>query len=731
MKRIFTLPGTMLTLMRRTTSGIHLSAICLAVLLIAGMPDAGNAQQFVKTYSASASCSQTPGNLDMQMITRSGKTATTFYIAGIQDNSIYITEVDDMGLVLQEKLVGINSTSYIMNSMITDDDGNIVIVGRINLSLPHLGFLIKITPALSVLLHRTYSITNPSGNNCQMYFGDIKDNIAGGAYYISGAAQSQNTLTRNEGLLLRVSRTTGNILNMTNSNSSNYDGADGYDALVINLSTIPTLPSTIHVVGMLGGQALSTFRPWINTHNFNNLSFIAAMRYLKDRNNNNVARIYPSSLINDGLNMLNCWNGDVNGTTVAKNAGISSIRTADLLPNWQTEYTIKPMTQQKFVLTKVATDPNGYVAQGNWWDGNGYSTGFFGEMILLRTTKAGIPIWSRKINDVYVNSFHHNASFVIDGNSIFTVGLKRADANNAFSRGVFVRIPLANGQMDTLCTTIQAVTTTGYTYNAPENVNNIDLNANHFETFFPINCTKTDEVKNCDICDPLPTVPSAAFSIAANETSNPNFYQVTATPTNFGPSSYWTIVKLDNAGNEFGLTYTSTPGGPWANSSSTTFGGYPGAESATGNGQFTDCQRYRVRHITFVTNNCGITKSDTVKRSAYICTTGKAGKRKGNQSLNRMQNDDNELSNTEEIRLMPNPVTRSSFTLESFSKTKSTVTVTIVDMHGRQVAIKNFTSCSGCTNRYSMDAKQLANGAYTAIMLSEGKTTTQKFVVAK
>ena len=690
------------------------------------------AQQYVKTYSASAACSPTPGNLDMQMITRSGKTPVTFYIAGMQDNSIYMTEVDDMGVVLQEKLVGLNSNKYYMHSMITDDDGNIVIVGHVNQSYPYFGFLLKISPALSVLLHRTYTTANTTGTS-QFYLSDIKDNRASGAYYISGASSTSNTLTRNEGLLLRVSRTTGTILTITNSNSV-YDGADGYDALVLNPSAVVNIPSTIHAVGMLGGQALSTFRPWINRHNFGNLSFIAGMRYLKDRNNSNIARIYPSSLINDGSNMLNCWNGDVNGTSVALNAGMSSVRTATLAPNWQTEYMITPKSQDKFVLTKVATDLNGYVAQGSWWDGNGYLTGFFGEIILLRTTKAGLPLWSRKIQDVFVNSFHHNASFVIEGNSIFTVGLKRADANNAFSRGVLVRIPLADGQMDTLCAPIQVATTKNYIYNAPENITNIVINTNDFESYFPINCTKTDAVKNCDICDKIPTVPSADFDLTGMiQSGNTTNYKVTASNFLTAPDSRW-IVSQDNGsgGDLAGSVWTSAIGGFWGTNSPTSFGGYLGTENGGTSTNFLLNHKYRFRHILSTTNNCGASKSDTVVKVIFMCPACKPVKGSSIVTTEKpgTQSDPITSEDKQSLRMLPNPVTGSSFTLENLSSISNKVTVKIIDMYGRQVANKTFTSKSGI-NLYNMDARQLANGSYTAIIFSEEKTLTQKFVVSK
>lgn len=715
MKKIFTLPEKLVTFIRRTTSVIHLSATCLAIFIIAGMPVVGNAQ-FVKTFNSIASCTGTGGNLSFSCITKS-KTAGRYFIAGTQDASVYMCEIDAFGVVQQEKLVGVNNSTYMLRSMITDADGNIVIVGSLYRAGGYVAFLMKLSPTFNILLHRTYNwdVTGTKST----YFSDIKDAQQTNNYYISGAVYNPSQVGAT--VLVTVNRNTGNIVTRQGDDGG---GINNYDALVLTPTSTSLLPPPVIATGMIStSPALGTFRPRINRHN-SSLSFVFGKSYIHDYITD--ARIYSLSLINDGDSLLNCWHGNISGTVDTKSTGVIKSGVSSLLPGWQKEYIFTPASQPRKILSKVDTASNGYVVEGNWWSGSAYiNFGAIGEMILLRTTKNGTPVWSRKIKDVFTNTATHNASFVTDNGSIYAVGFKMATASSPLGTGVVVQIPLSNGAMDTTCSVVQTVTVKDFTFNQPTSVTNTVVNFKDTIIYYPLNCTKSDTLMQCVGCNKLAQLPSSDFLISATmATTIPGYYPVTAFNYNTGFNSQWIIEEIDAFGTYFpGTRYTSS-GTFWGSSTTTTFGGYNGTSSSnelsSGYGLFQDCHRYRFRHILSTTNNCGITKSDTsVPHSAYICSVGKA----------ILQIDD-KAQNNDAIRMLPNPVTGSSFTIESFSTTKSVVTVKIVDMHGRQVAIKEFTSCLDCTNRYSMDAKQLANGAYTAVILSEGKTTTQKFIVS-
>ena len=90
------------------------------------------------------------------------------------------------------------------------------------------------------------------------------------------------------------------------------------------------------------------------------------------------------------------------------------------------------------------------------------------------------------------------------------------------------------------------------------------------------------------------------------------------------------------------------------------------------------------------------------------------------------------IANTKtSTKVYPNPVNGSSITIEHFTTNETPVYVTITDMQGRQVSTKQFNPCAHCTNKFSMEVNQLANGTYTVMILNDGKTSVQKIVVAK
>ena len=435
------------------------NSICDSCKIILYLTCSPAEQRFVNSYGAASPCSNDSivkvPDIIFNAITRSKKTTATFYVAGVQDSSVYVAEVDALGVVLQQKLVGVNSKTYSLRSMITDDDGNIVIVGAMDLatiaSTPVRSFVMKISPALSILMHRTYQNLLTTGAN-QVYFTDIKDNKSGGQYYISGAIRRSTSQTNSDVLLLKVDRNTGNVVAI----KSYHAGEDSYDALVFAPGNIDT-SSKIIATGRLSHVGTPTMRPWNVIHD-NNLNFVSGRKYIQ--NESTPGRLYSSSLVNDKTDILYAWHGDRSATSdVGINTGIASFNAGTLVPNWQKEYIITPAQTTRKYLNKVASDPAGYVVEGIWHDNITTSTidnGALGEMFLLRTDKLGNAVWSRRVKNIMVNSSTHNAAFVVDGNNIFAVGYK-INPSTFRKEGVIVKLPLFDGTMDTTCAHVQKV----------------------------------------------------------------------------------------------------------------------------------------------------------------------------------------------------------------------------------------------------------------------------------
>ena len=140
--------------------------LLFTVLAIAGY--FANAQQFVKAYNTTPQTS-----LTFNCITKAAN--GNFFIAGLSDKSLYVSEVDALGNTVQEKLMDIGSNTYNLRSMVTDNDGNIVIVGDTHNFFGAKSFLIKISPALSLLLHKTYSNNTTADGASTLIITDVKD----------------------------------------------------------------------------------------------------------------------------------------------------------------------------------------------------------------------------------------------------------------------------------------------------------------------------------------------------------------------------------------------------------------------------------------------------------------------------------------------------------------------------------------------------------------------------
>lgn len=697
----------------------HKTMYCFALaVLMFGFPFFANAQ-FVKSYQTSGQA-----NLTFNCISKS--LTGSYFIAGIVDTSVYIAEVDGAGNMMREKLIGVGSTAYNLNSMITDADGNIVIVGAIKIGLTNTqSFLMKISPALSLLLHRTYTDITQQGSTTIFY--DVKDykaNTSDDAYYISGATRNFDNRTAADVLLVSVDRSTGNLINTYSGNK----GEDTYDALVLVPSVKPK-GVNIFATGRLG-VSTGTFRPWINAHN-SNLSFNGlGAQYLQPTTTD--ARLYSSSLIVEKVgfsskyNLTYAWYGDLNGTSFGLNIGMGSFNAATLNPNWQLEYVISPMAAPLKLLNKVAADANGYVAEGNWWDGSATTTdgAIAGEMFLLRTNKEGSPLWSRRLDKIFINQRSHNAGMLIDnikGNDmIFAVGFKKSKTGG--TEGVLVQMPIT-GFMDTICAPVQNTVVKIRDFSVKNKIDSLGIKIKNTLNNYPIECVQTQNTKACDTCY-MAVLPNTDFELSGTiHIGNTSTFDVMASSFNNAPNSQW-IVSDITSGIPVNIETDGPIGGGWSVTTSTNFGGYYGMAHINGNATtFLQLHKYRFQHILSATNSCGITQSDTVTKVIYMCTSCRNNKggfiivdeSNNSQSFNLKSGISTETNSLGKAKVYPNPAGSTIiFNLEKLQVINPVLQ--IVTAKGQTIYTEKLKEVN-----QSITVSAWASGMYSYNIISNGK----------
>jgi hypothetical protein len=696
----------------------------LFFLLFASAGYLSNAQ-YVKSYNTTP---QT--NLQLNCISKAQN--GNYFIAGTSDQSIYVAEVNAAGNVIHEKLIGIGSNVHNLRSMITDADGNIVIIGEIKGAITNTNsYLMKISPALSLVMYKTYnntSLGNGSGNSV-IFLNDIKDFPQGNLYYLCGSTRRNDNNTGADALLITVNRQTGALVNIYNGNK----GEDSYDAFVFPQRQIRGIAPGVIATGRIG-VSIDKWRPWLNIH-AGNLSFVNANRYLLSTNN--TARLYSSSLINDFAFRTQlyayCWVGDLKGTDYGLNTGLSVFRN-DLSPVWQREYSFTPSSGKYVFLNKIAAEPGGYVAEGNWWDG--FSTtndgAIVGEMIMLRTDKNGTPIWSRKINNVYVNQRSHNASFLIDGNNIYAVGFKPG-INGGVKQGALVQMRLADGAMNVKCALVQTVAVKTYDYNTPDSISPIDVSLKDTIAYYPVDCIQTQNETKCnEACDSIKL--NADFDLTGSLTiGNIVTYSVNAANYDIVHNSEW-IVSDVTSGTPTLIEHDPV-GGAWSLLTSTNFGGYYGNTHINmGSTTFYQQHKYRFQHVLSATNNCGILSTDTITKVIYMGTSFRGVN--GNFIIinepNGKQNAGSESSasaskiNMEEGKtvMYPNPA-NASITLDVSKLHVANPVVQIFSSAGQPIQTIKILG-----TQQNLKVNNWASGSYTYNIISGGKIVDSgKFVV--
>ncbi len=665
-----------------------------------------------------------------------------YFISGLQDTSIYVSEVLANGNLVREKLIGVGTDYYRIGAMIVDADGNIVMAGVTRAAAGGLlhGFLIKVSPALSVMLFVKYD--NASAND-GIAFSDIKDYRTTGvnnAYYVTAytfGAAGWNPM------LAKLDRNNGNVIayyygRPSGTTANNAQG--NYASLLLDTVNSPVSAPAIYVSAPLNSGSGASNRPWLVKHDITTLNFTKGERYLRDITAAQTASLYNIGIAKDANTILYCWYGSPNVVSNSTHTamGLTKADAASLTPAWQKRYTLAPASATAFkynTLNKVESDPVGYITRGGWFDGV-HEGG--GDIFFIRTDKNGLPLWSKQYKNVS-NLQSFNSSFIVDGGNIYAVGYRTNTSNN---KGILIVTPLATGSMDTTCALPLTVATVDSTYAKLDNLTAQQVGAKLQNIYDPINCVTTTSLKPCDGCINHAPVLDANFTLTGQLVGNLTQFTLTASAFSTANNSQFIVSQVSTTFPFPDIAGTVLTQPVWGGPAITTgFQFYQGTSvPGTNNpGKFIAGNIYRIRHILSAFSNCGILTADTVSKLVFLAP-GLRASGNGNFIITTEGKGDNNgggiipgAGNAEAAviekgvnsTIFPNPA-NSFVTFNTAMVQQGSLALKVVNGSGAVVANANITG----RKQSSIDTHLWASGLYLYSITSNGKVVAQgKFII--
>ena len=351
---------------------------------------------------------------------------SNLYVAGTYGSQLVIGELKQNGTAVWFKKLMVNDSNYIVNSMIKDSDGNLILCGGnyIGVDDNGFGFLIKFDPVLK-------SITWFQKTNENILFFDCTEMGAGGNYIVGGQDEGVGTGNQADHLSMVADRTTG-ALSVFTSLSTNVN--ENIDALLFNSAT-----NTLYTTGRyeLNPGGTSKFRICLDK-----IDSTGTVAWTKFYIKSTVAtgRFYPKDIIQDGDALIIAGCGDDAGTNSVKNFYLLK---TDLEGNviWINKYDLAG-TSNDGIFCSIKKHSSGYIVFGSLYNVT------YTDILLMNTDFDGNINWAhsypyRKKEGAF--GMQMSSSLAVVGSTIFHVGER--EMVDGTIRGILLRTSVATGDI--------------------------------------------------------------------------------------------------------------------------------------------------------------------------------------------------------------------------------------------------------------------------------------------
>lgn len=351
---------------------------------------------------------------------------TNLYVAGSNEGYLLVGEIDQNGNFDWFRRINAKDTSLIINQMILDSDGNLVMVGTAIAGELGKAFILKFDPiGKSVVWFRRCTSNT--------FFWDVEEMGPDGDYLVGGQETYNGTGTGTDDITLKFKRVSGAVSVITNLDKNMNESVE---ALVFDDAT-----DMIYTTGRYEFAAgVSKFRIGLNKVQTDG-TVNWTRGYVK--NTSTSGRFYSEDMVKSGDNLIIVGAGDDGGT--------NSVRYLWFI---KTDLNGEALLTKKMDVIGASSDGliagikpygDGFILYGSLYNGSKFTDAF-----LISVTSDGDVNWSKsypfRLRTPTTGLYCAGAMNVV-GDNIFVVGEKLTDGGDL--EGVLMSVSAVDGELNT------------------------------------------------------------------------------------------------------------------------------------------------------------------------------------------------------------------------------------------------------------------------------------------
>ncbi len=414
--------------------------------------------QFIKTFN------NTPGQ-DVRfgaLVPVSDSPESNLYIAGFNEGFMLIGEIGQNGSFVWTNRINVKDTNMVINQMIRDSDGNLVLVGTAIAGDLGKSFIMKFDPNTHTLKWFRRCTTNT-------FFWDVAELGPGGDYIVGGQETNTGTGTGSDDITIKFKRLSGAWDIITNLDKNLNESVE---SIVYNDET-----NEIYSTGRyeLSTGGIGKFRICINKFDING-TVDWTRAYIKS--NTGSGRFYSEDILMDGDNLVVVGAGDDAGTSSNKNLWLV-----------KTDLAGEATITKKYDVTGTSTDglfssikkhEAGYIIYGSL-----YAGGFYTDVFLFNVDFEGNINWAKSYpfrTRYPTTGLFCSGAMTVIGDNIFLVGEQVSDGG--IIEGVFMSTSISTGDLADCDNDISCVVSSISNYDAFEILDTANVTLS-FPSSFP------------------------------------------------------------------------------------------------------------------------------------------------------------------------------------------------------------------------------------------------------